>query len=323
MDLDPEYVISIFQPTFAFPKYIVKPRFSDKQEEQPHSAVSESKPIPEVEQTFPALVSRIPAQHTTSVQDTDDGDKASSTHNSSSATKNRRWRIDGCDASPDGLRLYVVPLFISDVLPIWIDVVVLKPSAVPDQLRKKLDYDKAIHCTGTRVAELGIAKHVLQSLENWSEGFSRTEFERLWNNVPFASDWYFSNILADSRLMKPTLVKNHNLESKFSSIEQLRSLWHDKTQDKDWPRILDISKLRLRRRIYNTVSLVSISDDDETDKNAIIVMKSCLSEPNFLYHELKSLLTLPPHPNIITRPLHIVTKSCDFGVSNTNNIQAF
>jgi serine/threonine protein kinase len=32
-----------------------------------------------------------------------------------------------------------------------------------------------------------------------------------------------------------------------------------------------------------------------------------------MYHELKMLLTMTPHPNIIPRPLYLVTQKCRFG----------
>src|SRR5699024_1980643 len=43
------------------------------------------------------------------------------------------------------------------------------------------------------------------------------------------------------------------------------------------------------------------------------IFKALTSYTKYLYHELRQLLAMPPHPNVIARPVHLVTKRCSFG----------
>jgi hypothetical protein len=44
-----------------------------------------------------------------------------------------------------------------------------------------------------------------------------------------------------------------------------------------------------------------------------VVFKSVLEEQRYMYNELKMLLSLEPHPNVVPRPLGVVTKKARFG----------
>jgi hypothetical protein len=74
---------------------------------------------------------------------------------------------------------------------------------------------------------------------------------------------------------------------------------------------MDISTLQLVRQLQDSTSLVKITTQGSPQE--AIVFKTLSDSPKYLYHELKVLLSIPSHQNIISRPLRLVTKACRFG----------
>jgi serine/threonine protein kinase len=92
------------------------------------------------------------------------------------------------------------------------------------------------------------------------------------------------------------------------SLTSLQSLWN--LPASSLPELIEISRVHLLHQLYESVSLVQ----SETPQGLQIrTLKALTSYSKYIYHELKLLLTLPPHPNIISRPSHLVTKKCGFG----------
>ena len=59
-------------------------------------------------------------------------------------------------------------------------------------------------------------------------------------------------------------------------------------------------------QLNDAISLVRVR---EVFGIELFVLKTSISDIKYLYHELKLLLTMPPHLNIIARPLYLVTSS--------------
>jgi len=77
-----------------------------------------------------------------------------------------------------------------------------------------------------------------------------------------------------------------------------------------WPESVDLGELELQFQLSDSVSLVRIPRKRPAET---LVFKSQTDDFKYLYHELRTLLTLDAHPNIIARPLYTVTKKCRFG----------
>ncbi|KAI0022282.1 hypothetical protein F4780DRAFT_213046 [Xylariomycetidae sp. FL0641] len=212
------------------------------------------------------------------------------------------WRIDGCAGL--GTQYYLVPLFLSSVPPMRLDVFI--PEDQPRFIREQLDLHIAFHTKdGTRLSRLAITRHILRILQHWTltQFKSLQDFEHFYKTIPFGSRIVFENLSLDVR---QTLVKvglNHHLERQLLSIRSLRALWGPTF---DFPQEVDFFDVDVVAVLHDSVCLVRIQEQ-------LYIFKALISGANYLYHELKTLCTLEPHPNVIARPIHIVKKACKFG----------
>ncbi len=76
-----------------------------------------------------------------------------------------------------------------------------------------------------------------------------------------------------------------------------------------WPEVVELEELQLQRHLHDSVSVVRIRGN-ETDE---LIFKAVTEDLRYFYHELRTLLSMPSHPNIISRPCYIITKKCHFG----------
>jgi hypothetical protein len=218
---------------------------------------------------------------------------------------NPRWRIDGCSGT--GTQFFTIPLFFTgNLVPVRVDTFIPEWEKCPRRLRTILGLGTAFHVKDARVARLGVSKHVLRTLEYWSS--ENPDFEAVYNGLPFGSRIVFENLAVDVREIRVQIVQTHYLERQLLSCAALHKLW-DLPAD-SWPDVIDFSQVQVIRQLHDSVSVVQILCPRGPQ---IMVMKALTSHPKYLYHELKILLSLPPHPNIISRPRHLVTKKCGFG----------
>ena len=225
--------------------------------------------------------------------------------NSLSKLKKQRWTIDG--SSPIGTRLYAFPDFARGGPPLCIDTYIPNINQEPGYLRDVLRPNSSIFVENGQVECSSIAQHILQALEAWSEHWGWEEFEEAYLNMPFGSRILIKNIHIDPRKMIIDLVPYYAVEQQMLSVDALQALWE--LAQGAWPEVLDIKELHFVKKLHETISLVRISGEDPQ----IYVFKSLTDDLKPFYHELKTLLTLPYHPNIISRPSHIITKKCGFG----------
>lgn len=220
-----------------------------------------------------------------------------------------KWRIDG--ATLCGTQFYAVPYgLLPDLVPRRIDVFIPDQKYISKQLRRALQTSLAV-CfrDGNAIASLGISRHICHALDHWCD--DHPAFLDEYKQLPFGSRLVFEEITADVKDMRLSIEPAHHLENSSLSISSLKKMWGD-VQDHNWPESIDISRLRLKREHQDSISIVGIIDENhamETD----YVFKSNSSEFKSLYHELHFLLTCPPHPNVMGRPLFIVSKKSNFG----------
>jgi hypothetical protein len=217
---------------------------------------------------------------------------------------NPKWRIDGCTGM--GTQFFTIPLFFNGgLVPMRIDTFIPEWDKCPTILRDLLGLGTAFHVKDARVAEMGISRHILRTLEYWS--WEKPNFEAEYLSLPFGSRILFENLAVDVRNIGVRIVPTHYLERQLLSCEDLEKLWGDSIGP--WPEPVDIRHVRHCRQLHESVSVVQVPGRQGSHT---MVMKALTSYPKYLYHELKLLLTLPAHPNIVSRPQHIVTKRCGF-----------
>jgi hypothetical protein len=223
--------------------------------------------------------------------------------NSLVPVENPTWRIDGCTRM--ATQFYTIPTFAQPLVPIRIDTFIPPLAQWPVEMIEMLASDRAFLYCDARVLNFGIAQHILRTLEHWTSEFPN--FQTYYMNLPFGSRIVFENIAKDVQQVRVRIVPMHSLERELLSVTNLRSIW----QDIQLPPTLDIAQLELLKQFHDSVSLVRTNGKQDVREN--IILKALIISPKYLYHELRILLTMPPHPNIASRPLHLVTKRCRFG----------
>jgi hypothetical protein len=215
------------------------------------------------------------------------------------------WRLDGCTSL--GVQFYTIPIYISPLVPMRIDTILPPISQWPPDLRELLEIDTAFLYRDHRILVFGVAQHVLRTLEYWSSNF---DFEALYKKLPFGSRIVFTNMEKDIRQIRVQVAPTHDLERQYMSAGSLLGKWGDVPPD-SMPPTLDLSQLKFIRQMHDSTSLVKIQTGAKTSQQ--VVFKTISDSPQYLYHELKLLLTMEPHANIGSRPLHLITKRCRFG----------
>ncbi|KAH8757016.1 hypothetical protein F5882DRAFT_43711 [Hyaloscypha sp. PMI_1271] len=216
----------------------------------------------------------------------------------SHAVPNPTWRIDGAIF---GTRYFATPLFLlSDFPPLRIDVVIPDQLDWAQELWGVLGASDSVHMHDERVANLGISRYLVLLLDSWSSSYP--DFERIYRGLPFGSSIVVGNIglkLSESRIR---INRNIQLPSHLLSISNLQELW--KLQDDSMPVAVDLHRLRFVKRLFSSICLIEHAGKP-------MIFKSNTQSPSSIYHEIKVLLSLPPHPNIVGPPKALVTISSD------------
>ncbi|KAL6869727.1 hypothetical protein ACO1O0_001056 [Amphichorda felina] len=211
------------------------------------------------------------------------------------------WEMDGCTAF--GSQFYATPLFVDAMPPLRMDVFIPEPSQLPLAIREMLDIDVTFHTRDKhRVARLGVTRHVLRILHHWVSAME--EPRRIYENVPFGSRIVLKNLPINIAKAIIVIAPAHNLERQLLSPSALQNFWGSDIQH--YPPVVDISELVYVSQLHDSVCLVRID-------GKIWIFKGLTSWSKYLYHELRQLLRIPAHPNVVARPAHMVTKKCSFG----------
>ncbi|RNJ61286.1 hypothetical protein D7B24_000142 [Verticillium nonalfalfae] len=236
------------------------------------------------------------------------------------------WRIDGCTSW--GSQYYATPLFMASVPPMRIDVFIPDLSLQTRLVRDLLELDQAFHTKDrVRVSRLSVSMHILRRLQIWTMTIGgadqefingdgprrrRTHSERLEYaekylcHLPFGSRIVFDSLTLDINQINITVVPTFALEVYHFSVRQFEAAWgHDVTL----PPCVNITQVQLVEQIHDSTSIVRIDGQS-------YIFKALTSFPKYLYHELRILLTTKPHPNIMSRPVHLVTKRTRVGGKN-------
>uniref|UniRef100_A0A8H7NA00 Protein kinase domain-containing protein n=1 Tax=Bionectria ochroleuca TaxID=29856 RepID=A0A8H7NA00_BIOOC len=214
--------------------------------------------------------------------------------------KHPLWEIDGCTAF--GGQFYAVPLFLDPMRPLRVDVFIPEPSKLPLNIRELLDVDVTFHTRDKeRISRLGLTRHVLRILQFWVT--SMEDPRKIYKNLPFGSRIVLQNIPINISQANIIVAPSHALEMQLLSVPELEAFWGP---DIRLPPCVDIGEVAYMSQLHDSVCLVSIG-------GRVWIFKALTSYPKYLYHELRQLLKISPHPNIVSQPAHLVTKKCSFG----------
>jgi hypothetical protein len=214
-----------------------------------------------------------------------------------------RWSIDGGEA--DGTQFFAIPDFARGQAPVRVDIYIPDAEYHPPQLRRALQSDSPMHLESKSVGSSILATHIVAALEHWSTNYQG--FQDEYMKLPFGSKIGIENVAASIEDMTIHLMPSFAVEQQMLSKSSLDSLWQ--LPPDAWPPMIDIASLQLISQPFPTVSLVHIRDH----RSQTYVFKSLPDDLKYFYHEIKVLLTLEQHPNIVARPHYLVTKKSRFG----------
>ncbi|RFU74076.1 tyrosine- kinase, active site [Trichoderma arundinaceum] len=210
------------------------------------------------------------------------------------------WRIDGCTAF--GTQFYAVPLFMESMPPFRIDVFIPEPATISPDLRSVLDMDVAFYTRdASRISQLGVTQHVLRLLQYWTS--TMDDPRQIYQNIPFGSRIVFNNLPRDVSQVQVSIAPTYYLERQMLSVSSFQNFWGPHV---DLPRTVDIHDVVYLSQLHDSVCLIEY-------EGKTWIFKALTSYTKYLYHELRQLLSIKPHPNIVARPVHLITKKCSFG----------
>ncbi|KAL4771488.1 hypothetical protein BDW60DRAFT_64627 [Aspergillus nidulans var. acristatus] len=219
-------------------------------------------------------------------------------------TASSRWRIDG--ATICGTCVYAIPLdLLPNLPPLRVLLYISDQTEYPAALRQSLDACTGVPLRdGNAISRLGLAKHLCRALDHHCA--QNPGFLQEYSKLPFGSRLIFEDITPDVADMKLYVERDYGIETNMKTLQYLQQSWSDIAQDA-WPPAVDINELRIVKQLNEAVMLVDFSGQSRA------IFKCASDSLHHMYHELRFLLTCPPHPHIMPRPLAVVLKKSAFG----------
>jgi hypothetical protein len=215
------------------------------------------------------------------------------------------WTIDGGD--PQSFRFFAVPHFARGRPPLQLFVIVpLDQMASHSSLVQSLQLDRVFSSSKAEFPTLPLAKHILHALSHWSS--ERPDFEEMYLSMPFGSQIIVETIHEDVRQMRIHLSPTYNLEQEWLSVPMFEA--QTGLNLSNLVDLVDWSELELERQLHASISLVRIPTKAGSK---LMVYKAVTEDVHYMYHELRTLLSMKPHTTIIGRPRYVIVKQCRFG----------
>lgn len=220
--------------------------------------------------------------------------------------KNPLWRIDGCAGL--GTHFYAIPLFLQDIPPMRIDLFIDESVTEAPEIRELLDMDMVFHARDrVRLQRQGIYSYILRALQAWTRKGGRDKIQALYHNEPFGSRIFFATLPFKVEDVDVKIAYYHDLERRQKTVKELANMWEGTV--KLLPPSVDISTLVFVKQLHDSVCIVRFREDSRgPEAPKLWVMKALTTSLEYMYHELRVLLTMPPHPNIVSSPNWLVTK---------------
>ncbi|CAI4215892.1 unnamed protein product [Parascedosporium putredinis] len=212
------------------------------------------------------------------------------------------WRMDGCSAL--GRRFLVTPLYMESERPVkMIDVIIPCQSAQDPSIRRQLRSSDAVTATGNgALRRLGISQYVVAAVESWS--LRLPYFDQIYRDISFGSSMIMETMPHNPRNAKFRFHSSLGFEDCLVASSELQDMWQ--LEAGAWPPLtLSIGALHLVSQLSETVVVVELPKSSGLVGR--FVFKTNTRAMHRLYHELKVLLTLDPHPMILGKPRAIIT----------------
>lgn len=170
------------------------------------------------------------------------------------------------------------------------------------QLSEILELDAFFRAGKRKIHSLPLTQHLRTALGYWSS--QRPYFQSEYESLPFGSKIVVESLHEDITQMRFRLVPDSLIEESWLSLDEfadetsiLKGSLSSMTVQWD--------SLELISHAHENISIVRISG--QTDGPSF-VFKALMEDTHYMYHELKLLLSLGIHPNIIRKPHALVMK---------------
>ncbi|CAG9937551.1 unnamed protein product [Clonostachys rosea f. rosea IK726] len=141
-----------------------------------------------------------------------------------------------------------------------------------------------------------IAKTVVELLDAWAVF---RNFRGTINKIAMGSRIHIDEIMT-STLSKIWISPNLELEKRYISPGRLRQLWVDLALD--LPQTLDFENMAAISRLHDSTSMVQLANGE------VAVFKGAVRIVARMYHELRELIRMPDHANVLSKPKYVVTR---------------
>ncbi|PSS03643.1 hypothetical protein BD289DRAFT_420805 [Coniella lustricola] len=226
------------------------------------------------------------------------------------------WMIDGCTAL--GLQFYAIPLFLDTIPPTRCDIYIDEAATLSPLIRGLLNLDTVFHVRDrNRVQRQDISSYIIRALQYWTAKCGVNKVRDIYHNSPFGARIVFHDLPLNVRDVHITVVENHAFELRHLTVAELADTWQ--MSGNQLPPTLDILDLTFVRQLHDSVCIVrskdnkplemrNSKDDESGSERNLWVLKALMNNIQYMYHELRVLLNMPPHPNIVARPTRLVVK---------------
>ncbi|KAL4819760.1 hypothetical protein BDW67DRAFT_181477 [Aspergillus spinulosporus] len=213
------------------------------------------------------------------------------------------WRLFRADFV--NRKIFAVPKFALGRMPLGISIRLSRSIDLQAEPWQSMRPSYASMLSSNGGGHSALADHILTALGIWSEGFDN--FESIYMNLQFGSSIRINTLAENPREMSISLEARYEAELAWLTPNRLAEAW-----GLDLPPAIPLADLELVSQLHESVYLVTLKN--HRDAGQMFVFKSSPDpDPRFLYHELRLLLTTPPHPYLINGPLYLVTKRVSFG----------
>lgn len=217
-------------------------------------------------------------------------------------TGSELWDIDGGET--DRGFFCTVPKFARGRPPLRITTIVERDEAHHNHLLEESLQLKAFFRAGKwRIHDLPLTKHVRKALTHWSS--QQRNFEREYESMPFGSTIVVESLHPDIKQTTVRLVPDVSIEQSWMSLEAFAkeasmSVQHLSSMTVPW------ESLELVSHPHENISIVRIAGQAD---GTSYVFKTLMEDTQYMYHEIRLLLSMESHPNIISKPPGLVMKN--------------
>lgn len=204
------------------------------------------------------------------------------------------WRLDRFDTE------FNLNIFISPNLP---GVEHPPPYHLSCYLQSSSQYAETLitasDCENANVEESeirAISEDLLSRLEKWSMG---RDLASILKGVTIGSRFRLDDTTVEGA-PGVWLAPNQELQRRYLPVSRLRELWGPYVAELS--PLLDFDGLRSISRLHNSVSEVLLPSGE------VAIFKGVVRVVASMYHEIRELLRMPPHPNIMSRPPYLVIR---------------